>query len=101
MVFILRASVSLWLISDRIQIKTLPELLGVRDNVEELVDVAFDGEVETPVFCYAPLPNAAPLVIFFGAYGRMLEVEKEETGFLVERPLNGAGGGVIVAEEAR
>src|ERR1700678_4046231 len=57
-------------------------LLRMPDDLVQVVDLALDRKVETPITIDAGLPKIDRLIVFFSAERRMVEVRKKQAGLL-------------------
>jgi hypothetical protein len=60
-------------------------LLGMRDQLQDVVGVVFDGEVEAPVAVDARLPETFHLIKFLGPERRVTPIFTKQIELFVER----------------
>jgi hypothetical protein len=63
-------------------------LLGVRDDVEQVVQISVDLEVEAPAHIHAALPNIARLIVLLGSQRWMAEVLRQKPQLFIALFLN-------------
>ena len=54
--------------------RTGGQLFGMRNNVEEVVEIAADHEIEAPVSVHSGLPDVPDLVILLGSERGMAQI---------------------------
>jgi hypothetical protein len=60
----------------------------VRHDVNEVVGIAFYGEVETPASVDPGLPVSSSLIVFLGLKGWVTEISNQKGNLFVKGPLD-------------
>lgn len=72
----------------------------MREEGEEAVEVAFDGEIQAPPPVNPGLPDALGLVVLLGAQGGVAEILEQEADAAIHRLLDPRRSSRVVVEEA-
>src|ERR1039458_185685 len=74
--------------------------LGVRLDLVQVIFMALDREIESPVQVDSGLPEADGFIVFPGAKRRVVEIPLQEQELLEKRPLNRGRGGFQTSQES-
>src|ERR1035438_8774526 len=74
--------------------------LGVGLDLVQVIFMALDREIESPVQVDSRLPEADGFIVFLGTKRRVLEILLQEQELLEKRLLNRGRGGFQTSEEA-
>ena len=74
--------------------------LGVGLDLVQVIFMALDREIESPVQVDSGLPEADGFIVFPGAKRRVVEIPLQEQELLEKRPLNRGRGGFQTSHEA-
>src|ERR1035441_2602093 len=74
--------------------------LGVRLDLVQVIFMALDREIESPVQADSRLPKADGFIVFLGTKRRVVEIPLQEQELLEKRLLNRGRGGFQTSQEA-
>jgi hypothetical protein len=72
----------------------------MRHDVNEVVGIAFYGEIETPASVDPGLPDSSSLIIFLGSERWVTEIGNQEGNLFVKSPLDTGWSLVIASAES-
>lgn len=84
----------------RVRTELEEQLLGMRNDAEQVVEVSVDHEIEAPAPIHPGLPDVSGIVVLLGSERRMAQILHQETQLLVAARLNVGRSARIAPAEA-